>query len=255
MAEVLLKPREDILASLEMVPGFHAYGWKVDDQRGVYFVHPDVVCLDVEGQQLGLPRKLLTGDEKGNLSEFLLPDLSTAELAISRVASHDGVTPEIRRLDVVGEFGAYQEMIDENRFATRYPGLEGYLVMRLRELGEVEVQQSPVKSITATITFDQIPHIVNDQGGNRLDGGIWINSDAGGCVPGGASCRKLPSPNNRTCSFDFDLSLDSQWIKPELHSADFVMDQIDTFVRAAKVGFSYSFSGCYVDPSMRTKRN
>lgn len=116
----------------------------------------------------------------------------------------------------------------------------------MSELGSVNLQRNrynPQDAIVS-IEFNDFP-IVKDWRNGYLDGGMYINSAAGGCFmrPGIASCRQLPKSNSKTAVFAFDLEIDTRdGFNIEEHSVEIVKAAIDEFVAKCKVGFCYHFT-------------
>lgn len=248
--------REAILSSYTMVPGYRAYGWRIDDTRATYFTHPDTICLDAAGKQLGIPRESYAGALSDSLSHYFFPDRETAVALIEAGLKEQGITPEISDSALSGEFGAYRTKSGKDTI-THFPGLEGYAILKLRELGEIITATEKLSGILQVAIRFNDPLTVENTDITSGDGKLlFINSDAGGTSIGNFKCQRCPSPKNRIGVFDVQLSFDTMWVPIERHTPEFLMARIDDFVEMAKRGVRYSFSGSsgWVDAEIRTPR-
>ena len=129
---------------------------------------------------------------------------------------------------------------------TTFPDAIDYLKEKLSELGHLTFHQNSTfnYSIDVQIEFHKQP-VVQDWRQKRLDGGLCINSAAGGCFmyPSIVWCRVMPQPNSKIAQFHFDLEIDTRDGYPvEKHDIQIVKDAIDEFVKRCKVGFCYHFN-------------
>lgn len=128
---------------------------------------------------------------------------------------------------------------------TAFPEATEYLNEKLSELGSVVLNSNLYfpQNVMAFIEFNDYP-TVKDRRRGRLDDGLFINSDAGGCFmrPGIANCHTLPKANSKTAVFRFELEIDTRdGYSLEEHSVEIVKASIDEFVAKCKVGFCYHF--------------
>jgi hypothetical protein len=127
-----------------------------------------------------------------------------------------------------------------------------YLTQKLDEIAARVNLEKPVNFWTqrenphvfiATIHFDN-PKIV-DWMKERLDGGLFISSNAGGCFlrPPIVNCRTIPSVTNSVGVFVFSFELSTHYTPEIDHTIDSIKTAIDTFVKRAKVGLCNHFGG------------
>lgn len=128
-----------------------------------------------------------------------------------------------------------------------YPELEGYLKLKLSELGKVKLKKHPrllYGNFVATITLPDFPKIWNWRTDEKRPSNIlYINKDGGGCfIRGGiVTYTILPQKNSKEVGFHFSLRLDSRDIPVEEHKPELLMSYINEFVNQAKNGFCYWF--------------
>lgn len=128
---------------------------------------------------------------------------------------------------------------------TAFPKATEYLKEKLSELGSVVLSSNQYfpQNVMASIEFSDYP-IVKDWQRCSFDGGLFINSAAGGCFmrPSIVGCHTLPKANSKTAVFRFELEIDTRdGYRLEDHSIGIVKAAIDEFVARCKVGFCYHF--------------
>lgn len=131
-----------------------------------------------------------------------------------------------------------------NYTKTEYSELAEELGQRLRVLGDVTVKSDIGLSshhMIAEITYPTQP-VVIDWAIGRLDNALYMNV-AGMGIWG---CRNIwvrnaPKPGSLKATFYFNMSLDSDDLPLEKHSAQVLWDQVDYFIERAKVGYCYFF--------------
>jgi hypothetical protein len=129
---------------------------------------------------------------------------------------------------------------------TAFPEAIGYLNEKLSELGIVVLRSNQYfpQNVMACIEFNNYP-VVKDWQHGRLEGGLFINSAAGGCFmrPSLVNCHTLPKADRKTAVFRFELEIDTRdGYRAEDHSIEIVKAAIDEFVARCKVGFCYHFA-------------
>ena len=132
-----------------------------------------------------------------------------------------------------------------NYTKTEYSELAEELQRRLSVLGDVIVRPHcglGSHHMIAEITYPTQP-VVRNWAVVRLENALYMNVAGTGVF----GCRNIfvvdaPKPGSLTATFHFNMSLDSDDLPLEKHSAQVLLDQIDYFVTRAQVGYCYHFS-------------